>query len=374
MVIGGGLMGSSAAFFLRQQGVSVNLVERDRVGQHASGTNFGNVRRQGRPLYQLELANRASEIWRKANSLLGADVEYMQSGHVRICYSNQANSEIAAQSMEDYAGEAREFGLDLELFSGAKLREKFSFFGPDVCCASYSRFDGHANPRVVAPAFARAAQRMGAGVYEQTAVNLVRKDSDDFVVSCLNGLEFRAPALLICTGAWANELSAQFGESVPISSYGPTMSVTEPVRYRVKPSVGVYTPTEQESVYFRQIPRGNVIVGGSFRSIGQPATRKTKVRPGNLLSQLEQLQRLAPSLSNLNIIRSWSGTEGYMPDGQPVMGGSRTMSGLFYAFGFSGAGFQIGPGVGYTMAELIATGSSPIDLSHYRMDRFSGKC
>ena len=74
-------------------------------------------------------------------------------------------------------------------------------------------------------------------------------------------------------------------------------------------------------------------------------------------------------LARLNIIRVWTGIEGYMDDSLPVMGASATTSGLFYAFGFSGSGFQIGPGVGQTMAELIATGATPIDLSPYRVER-----
>ncbi len=61
LIIGGGFMGSSSAFFLRQHGRSVTLLERDQIGQYASGVNFGNVRRQGRFLGQLELSNRS---WR----------------------------------------------------------------------------------------------------------------------------------------------------------------------------------------------------------------------------------------------------------------------------------------------------------------------
>ncbi len=56
-------MGAATAFFLRQRGRSVALLERGLIGQQASGTNFGNVRRQGRYLRQLPLANRSREIW-----------------------------------------------------------------------------------------------------------------------------------------------------------------------------------------------------------------------------------------------------------------------------------------------------------------------
>jgi sarcosine oxidase subunit beta len=83
------------------------------------------------------------------------------------------------------------------------------------------------------------------------------------------------------------------------------------------------------------------------------------------------VRRVAPALQRLHIIRVWSGVEGYMPDNQPVMGPSERVSGLYYAFGFSGAGFQVGPGVGETMAELIVTGATSIPLDPYRISRFT---
>lgn len=360
-------MGCSTAFFLRQRGLTVSLIERDLVGQHASGTNFGNLRRQGRPLAQLALANRASDIWRKARELLGTDIEYLQSGHARVCYRQQSD---AADRMEEYARAAKDYGLSLEMLSGASLRRRLPFLGEEVLAASYSSQDGHANPRLVSPAFANAARERGALVFENTRIVAIQKLAEDFIVNSDSGVRFRAPNLVITAGAWASELSAQFGEPVPMTSFGPTMSVTEPVTYGIKPSVGVYTQEECESIYFRQIPRGNIIIGGSTRNTGQPNTCRTRVRPQNTLSQLKQIQRLAPSLGRLNIIRVWSGTEGYMPDGQPVFGPSERERGLYYAFAFSGSGFQIGPGVGDTLAELVATGSTDIDLHPYRVSRF----
>lgn len=367
LIIGGGLMGTSAALFLRQRGRSVTLLESDLVGRQASGTNFGNVRRQGRPIHQLPLANRAIAIWRRANELLGADVEYLQSGHIRVCYRERPEN-IA--KMEEYAAEARHVGLDLELLTGNALRARFPFFGPDVLAGSYSAMDGHANPRLTAPAFARAAQRAGALVFENTRIIHAGKQGTDFVVTAEDGRTFQAPVLLITAGAWGNKLSQQFGEPVPLTPRGPNMSVTEPVPYAIAPAVGVMTPVEEETVYFRQVARGNIILGGSTRGPSYPDQYRAYVLPQNTMKQLKQIRRLAPALANLNIIRVWTGIEGYLPDSLPVMGRSATTSGLFYAFGFSGSGFQIGPGVGETMAELIDTGTTPIDLSHYDIARF----
>lgn len=367
IIVGGGIMGASAAFFLRRRGRSVALLERGLVGQQASGTNFGNIRRQGRPLWQLPLSNRASMVWRKSKELLGSNVEYLQSGHLTVCYRDRP--EIVGR-LEQYAQDAQSLGLELEMFSGAALRKRFPFLGSEVLAGSYSAQDGHANPRRAAPAFARAAKRAGAEVFENTEIVSVEKDGEDFKVCSLDGREFRAPVLLITAGAWGNHLSSQFGEPVPLTHFGPTMSVTEPVTYSILPAVGISTPDKAESVYIRQIPRGNIIIGGSTRGASYLDKIRAYVLPQNTVTQLQKVQKLIPKMANLKIIRSWSGIEGYMPDNQPVLGPSEQISGLYYGFGFSGAGFQIGPGVGDMLAELIDTGTTGISLKEYGVTRY----
>ena len=99
------------------------------------------------------------------------------------------------------------------------------------------------------------------------------------------------------------------------------------------------------------------------------------VKPDNVLRQLRELRRLVPAFEHVQLIRVWSGIEGYTADWQPVMGPSALVPGLHYAFGFNGEGFAIGPGVGETMAELIATGrtSTPIEASRSAASRPSDK-
>lgn len=367
-IIGGGLMGCSAAFFLRQRGLSVTVLETDKVGRQASGTNFGNVRRQGRPIFQLPLANRAIRIWRDSPQLLGSDVEYLQSGHIRVCFRERPEN---IGKMEEYAALAREEGLDLELLSANALREKFPWLGPDVLAGSYSATDGHANPRLAAPAFARAAARLGAAIVEDTKIVHAEKVGEDFRLTAQDGRQFTAPILLITAGAWAGRIAGWFGEDIPLTPRAPTMSVTEPVPYAIAPAVGVMTPDEVETVYFRQVARGNIVLGGSTRAQSYPDDYRSYVLPQNTMTQFEHLRRLAPALANLQVIRVWSGIEGYTDDALPIMGPSAKVSGLFHAFGFSGSGFQIGPGVGETMAELIATGATDIPLEHYSVTRFA---
>ncbi len=366
LIVGGGLMGTATAFFLRRRGVSVILLERGLVGQQASGTNFGNVRRQARFLPQLPLANRAHAIWGRLPELIGDDVEFLRSGHIRVAYRPE---QVA--TLETYARDAREYGLDLELISGERMRARYPFLGPEVLAASLSAADGHANPRLAAPAFARAAIRDGAQVFENTEVASIGKDGGDFRAICSDGRQFRAPSLLVASGAWGDKMSAQFGEQVPLVARGPQMGVTEPMPYLIGPAVGVATKLLEETLYFRQIKRGNIIFGGCGRGPAYPDLRRAYVLPEHTLTQFAQLKRLAPAVTRLNLIRVWSGIEGYMADDLPVMGPSANVSGLHYAFGFSGHGFQLGPGVGDVMAELIATGATSTPIEPFRIGRFA---
>jgi sarcosine oxidase, subunit beta len=365
IVVGGGIMGAATAFFLRKRGLSVTLIERGLIGQQASGTNFGNVRRQGRYLRQLPLANRSREIWGKLHELLGEDVEFLATGHIRVTYSDEM---IA--NFEEYAREARHYGLDLELISGNALRDRFPFIGPEVRAGSYSPRDGHANPRLVAPTFGRAAKRAGAAVLENTEIVLAEKEGDEFRVEAADGRVFRSPQLMISAGAWANRLATQFGEPVPLVAQGPQMAVTEPLPYAIEPVLGVATAIPHEGVYLRQVKRGNIVFGGGNRGPASADTIRATVQPENTLSQFTQISRVVPALNRLSIIRVWSGVESYLPDDIPIMGPSAKVSGLYYAFGFCGHGFQLGPGVGDVMAELIATGRTDTPIEPFAISRF----
>jgi len=359
VIIGGGIVGASAALFLGKAGRRVVLLERDFCGSHSSGVNYGGVRRQGRPLSQLPLSQRAHAIWAQLPQLIGIDGEYQRSGHLKL-----ARSADDLRALQDYAASSQGFGLDLQVLDRTELRRRFPWVGDVAVGASYCPDDGHANPRLVSPAFARAARRHGVQVHEQCAVTAVEHDGQRFRVRTQTGLEVHAPWLLNCAGAWAGSLAAQFGEPVPMHSGHPAMLVTEPLPLVMDASTGV----EGGGIYARQVARGNCVLGG-----GQGfALDDARARPGQgaVLEILRQAVELYPFLQGAQAIRTWSGTEGYLPDRQPVIGHSRTQPGLLHAFGFAGAGFQIGPAVGQALTEIICSGASKTSLDAFSITRF----
>ncbi|MDJ0389065.1 FAD-binding oxidoreductase [Roseomonas sp. E05] len=368
LVLGGGLMGAATAFFLRRRGLSVILLERGLVGQQASGVNFGNVRRQGRFPPQLPLANRSRALWGQLPELLGEDIEFLPSGHLRVAYTDEA-----AGMMEAYREAARPYGLKLEVLSGNAVRARFPWLSAEVRAGSWSAEDGHANPRLAAPAFARAARRAGARIEENTEVLAIEREAAGWRLDAADGRAFRAPVLQVSAGAWGGRLAAQLGEPVPIVVRGPQMGVTEPVPYALTPVLGVTATVVGEVIYLRQVTRGNIVFGGVGHGPADLDTCRARVEPAITLRQFIQLRRMVPALGALRIIRTWSGIEGYMHDEIPVMGPSARWPDLFYAFGFCGAGFQLGPGVGDVMAELIAAGRSTTPIEPFHIARFAAK-
>lgn len=359
-IVGGGIVGASAALALRQMGIGVALLERDLCGSRSSGVNYGGVRRQGRPLNQLPLAQRAHRIWGRLRETIGTDGEYLRSGHFKI-----ARSEADMASLEQYRAQSRDFDLGLELISDARLRERCPWLGTRAVGGSLCAEDGQANPRLVSPAFALAARRAGAQIFERHKVDEVAHDGAQFILRSGNALEVHAPALLNCAGAWAGPVAAYFGEAVPLQSGHPAMAVTEPLPFFMNWSLGV----EGGGIYCRQVARGNLVLGGGGAGVALDAERARSDRDA-IASLCAQAVELLPALRHAHFIRTWSGTEGYLPDRQPVLGPSRTTPGLFHGFGFAGAGFQIGPAAGEVLAELVRDGRSSTPIEAFSIERF----
>lgn len=359
-IIGGGIVGASAALFLRRRGIPVTLLEAGACGAKASGVNYGGVRRQGRALEQMPLARRAHQLWGQLHALIGTGGEYVRSGHLKLAYSE---ADMAA--LERYRATTRGFGMDLEILDRAALDRRFPWLGRSVVGGSLCPADGHANPRLVSPAFALAASRAGATVREHARVDSVTHDGDRFVLRVGDALEVRARMLLNCAGAWARDIAAAFGETVPETSIHPLMMVTEPLPRFMTVSLGV----QGGGIYARQVDRGNCVIGGGR---GAPAGPDF-ARPGHaqIGTLLRRAADLLPPLRGAHVIRFWSGVEGSMPDHNPVLGPSRTTPGLLHGFGFSGAGFQIGPAAGEVLADLAATGHTDIPIDAFRIDRYA---
>jgi sarcosine oxidase subunit beta len=360
-VVGGGLVGSSAALALRNMGFDVALLDKGFCGAQASGVNYGGVRRQGRPREQLPLSQRAHAVWPRLGELIGIDGEFLRSGHLKL-----ARSEADMASLEAYAAEVADQDLGLELVGHNGLSERFPWIDGSVLGASLCAGDGHANPRLVSAGFASAGRRAGVHVLENTPVTGITRNGEGFALEAGGGVTLTAAVVINSAGAWADRFAADFGEPVPLSRIYPSMIVTEPLPPVMTVNIGI----EGGGIYARQVERGNCVVGGE-RGVPLADPDFSRPRGDGALAIMNRTAEVFPALRHAQAIRFWSGTEAAMPDRNPVIGFSATTPGLIHAFGFTGAGFQIAPGVGEVLAELVRDGCTSTPIEAFSISRFS---
>lgn len=357
LIVGGGLVGTSAALFLAQRGIRVGLVERRFCGAQASGVNYGGVRCQGRAIEQMPLAMRARKIWDTLSSLIGTEGEYVITGHLRLARTHEDLTALAA-----WAAMAKEFGLQTHILEGPEFRASYPWLGTRVMGGSLCLSDGQANPRLISPAFARAATAAGAMLLEHTELTDIRFDGTYFHAQAGN-YRIRSTWCINAAGAWANQLAHAFDEKVPMEPIYPNMWVTEPMPRFITHNLGIYGG----GFYARQVERGNCVIGGGMangdENFAQPSAEVT-------LSVMREAHTIIPALRHALVIRSWSGLDGKTPDRNPVIGLSRTTPRLLHAFGFSGGGFLLAPAVGEILAELISTGETATPIDAFSINRF----
>ena len=361
LIVGGGLVGCAAALHLRERGASVAVVEKNQLGAAASGVNFGGVRRNGRKLAELPIAARAIAIWKRLPELVGSDCEYEITGNIKIARTDEHMDQIAA-----HAEAQAEYGVEVEMLGRNTLRDRYPWLGPSALGAAYCASDGQANPRLVGPAFARAARAAGATLIEHDGAKHVEGGGSGFTVETEAGRKLRGSTLINSSGAWGGRLAARFGEPVEIWPMEPQMIVTEPAPYFMVPVLAVVGG----DVYARQIPRGNVIFGGRSGTADLDVGFG-KVNAEESLTTLARTIEIIPRIADLSVIRFWSGVEGCTQDHLPVLGPSRTTPGLVHAFGFSGHGFCLGPASGAVAAELALDGRTETPIEGFDIGRFA---
>jgi sarcosine oxidase subunit beta len=255
-------------------------------------------------------------------------------------------------------------GLDLQLITGDAFRRDYPWLSRRAIAGSWCPGDGHANPRLVSPAFARAARAAGARIVEHCEVTELGHDGHGFIVGNGSGFEVRAPHLLNCAGAWALTVARAFGDDAPMQSIHPGMAVTEPMPRFMDINIGV----EGGGIYGRQTARGNCVMGGSRGAASSPLHAAPRTQA--IAELCQRMAELFPPLAHAQVIRFWSGVEGSLPDHQPVIGPGTRQPQLLHAFGFCGAGFQTGPAVGEALAQWVHQGRAEVPLAPFSIERF----
>lgn len=359
VIVGGGIVGASCAYFLAERGAEVLLLEAGRIGREASGVNAGGVRQQARALPEMPLALESVRLWADLERRLEVPLEYERCGDLRIV----ENAEDAAR-LRAVAARERETGLALEWVDGAALRALVPSIAPGVLGGTFCPTGGQANPLRVAAAIGRRARDLGAIVWEGCPVRALARDGEGFALDCAHG-RLRASRVVLAAGAWTPIVAEGLGARLPISLFVPQMQATVPLP-RV---LGTVLLGFTRKLSMKQMRSGAVLVGGGKRGWGDLVTRAKGLAAESMRLGAVDAVDVLPLLGRTETTRTWVGLEGLTSDEMPIIDCLETDR-VYVAAGFSGHGFAIGPVVGRLLAEWLLDGTPSMDVSAFRLNRF----
>jgi sarcosine oxidase, subunit beta len=361
IVVGGGIHGCSTALHLCLAGMKPVLIEKDYAGRHASGVNAGGVRQLARHVPEIPLSIRSMGIWEKIEQLVDDDCSFESHGQVLV-----AENDVELEVCRARVAELNALGFTHEeLIDAAELRRLVPSVAETCPGGVVSRRDGAANPAQATTAFRRKAELLGATILEGVAASNIRQYDGLWHVD-VGADTYAAPVLVNAAGAWAGRIAAALGEPVPVETVAPMLMITSPVPHFIDPVVIL----RGRKLSFKQFTNGTVLIGGGHLAKPDQDRNETVLDWRGLAVSARTVFELFPVMRGATIVRAWAGIEARTKDDLPVLGPSARHKGLYHQFGFSLHGFQLGPGAGVVMAELIVNGGTQTRIGDLRIDRF----
>lgn len=385
LVVGAGIVGCSAAYFVARTGARVTIVEREHVAFGASGRNPGFVWLHCRnPGFALEVSLATRRLYPQLVEELPLDFEFRPNGGL-IYFTTLEQGAV----FEEFVQERRRDGLDMDLLDGTEVRRLVSPIREDVLGASFCSQDAQINTPAFVRALAAGAQQEGVVVREGIAVTSLLRDGDRVVGVDTSQGRIEADAVVVAAGAWSPELLRTIdidvaigGERLQVLATDPLPPLIEPVVYgplatkqyslfRTLPSYDVSdftAPYEDEAdiemlLLIAQRQNGEVLLGCPMDYPPELDQRPTFT---GLAAIIHAFGEDFPGLRHAPINRMWAGLLPYTSDTMPVI--DAPMPGLFVAAGHV-YGNSAGPMTGKLIAQLIAGEEPELDLSECRLDR-----
>ncbi len=409
LIIGGGAVGLSAAYYLLKSGRGVTLLDKAAIGQGSSAGNAGHIvpshiiplaapgviptaiqwmldpprspfglKVSLSPAYlgwliRFTLACTQENVTRgippfKWLGLLSAknfsemiaaenfDCAYQETGLLFLYKTEKA---LAGGKHE--AALMHQHGLPAEILDQAALRKREPAAREDLIGAVDFTSDSALHPGEFLRLLKERVREMGANLRENTPVSHMQAEGGKITRVLTPTEEFDAKQVVLAAGAWTPEVGRGLGLNLPIQparGYSLTMPATQ------------------------TMPKGALLLGErkiAVTPMGHQLRITGRLEIGEMSTQpdmrwIANIEKAAREYIELNddivITETWAGLRPTTPDGMPILGLSPRHENLILATGHAMLGLSLGPGTGQVVAEL-ANGKSPeFDLSAFRPGRF----
>jgi len=366
VVVGGGVVGASAAYHLAAAGAGrVLLLEReDALGTGSTGACAGGFRHQFSSEINIRLSLASVPMILSFQETHGIPLEVQQDGYLFLVRSEASwRSFVAAAELQ------RGLGVDARLLrpeEAAELAPGISLDG--LIGATFCPDDGIADPSGLTAGYATVARAAGAEL--QAGVDVTAILIDRARVSGVKTSDGRISTNVVvnAAGPWAGLLAETCGVALPIEPVPRNVVVTGP--FQGAPDRKTLVIDADTSFYFHREGAGVLMGMGSAK---ERASFDTTVDEEFVENELVPTAvQVFPPLERAGIARMWAGLYEMTPDRHPIIGPAGDPAGLYLACGFSGHGFQHAPIVGKLLAEMILEGEArSVDVSGLSLERFA---
>ena len=419
VVIGGGIIGVSTAYYLARQGVKVVLCEKAEIACEQSSRNWGFIRKQGRHPLEIPLMVHALECWHDIVPQLDTDIGFHVGGTIYL-----SETEQRYQANLAWLEHAKNFQLDSTFLSPSELKALIPGMADQTRGALYTPSDARAEPDIATSAIATKASSLGATILTQCAVRGIDIEAGKVAGVMTEHGRIRASSVVCATGAWSGYFCRNFDLVFPHLKVTASVMATKPIEPIAQQSS---QEPIQQSIWRsglglrRRLDGGYTVAygGGSICDVTTdlfkffmdffPAYRHSKEvvylkfgkrffhelkRPSKwsldditpfetervldpdpnlkfLAKAYQHMEHTFPQLKGVGISKRWAGMIDVTPDELPIISEVDEIPGLVISTGYSGHGFGIGLGAGKVTSELVRQSQPHVDLSGFSLNRFS---
>jgi glycine cleavage system aminomethyltransferase T/glycine/D-amino acid oxidase-like deaminating enzyme len=375
VIIGGGVIGTSVAYHLAAMGCTdVLLVEQ---GQLSCGTTWhaaGLVGQLRATESGTRLVQYSTELYARLEAETGLSAGFRRCGGIIV-----ARTADRMVQLRRTAAVAEAFGLDCEIISPARARERYPIMETgDLQGAVWLPDDGKANPTDLTYALARGARMGGAVIAERTRVTGILTQGNAVTGVATAEGDVEAEIVVNCAGQWAKQVAAWCGVTVPLHSCEHFYVVTDRID-GVHRDLPVLRDPDGYTYFKEEV--GGLIVGG-FEPEAKPWVAPDAIPypfEFQLLPEdwdhfsilMENALLRIPALGHTGIKKFYNGPESFTPDNQFILGEAPECRNFFVGAGFNSVGIATAGGAGRALAEWIITGDPGLDMTANDIRRFA---
>ena len=373
VIIGGGIIGASCAYFLSEKGLDIHLVERHFPASGTSRACDGLILLWDKgPGAELALGKMSLKLWNQLSEALDADFGFERAGTILL-----AEEEAHLKAGQEKAEMIRQYGHRAEVVDSQALQSLEPELAPDLAGGVLFPDDLQVDPRRATLAMLASAQMKGVTLHTGTEILDIKRapqgDQPICAVVTQNG-EISTPIVICAAGIWNRKIARMVGLDLPIKPRKGHILVTAKRPDFIKHPLleGGYVSTVESATDDLQVAlvvemttTGTILLGSSRQFVGDDRTVSINV----IQAIASRASRFLPRLANTQVIRSYAGLRPWSPDHLPLIGHVQSVPGLYLAAGHEGAGIGLAPITGKLISDWVTNAVGSEFAAAFRPDR-----